>query len=74
MPREDFIEVSGSIIELLPGGVCRVALPNGHRIVAHASRQLRQEAADMAVGDCVTVEMSPYDMSRGRMLKRINNT
>jgi translation initiation factor IF-1 len=57
-------------MEVLPNMICHVALPNGHRIQAHRSSRLRREAVALSVGDRVMVEMSPYDMSIGRIVNR----
>lgn len=70
MPGEEGIRVEGRILEILPNVVCRVALPNGHRILAHRSSRLRREAAVLEPGDRVVVEMSPFDMSVGRITNR----
>jgi translation initiation factor IF-1 len=70
MPREDGIEVEGRVIEVLPSQVCRVELPNGHRILAYRSRRLRMSGVCPAPGERVTVEMSPFDMSRGCITNR----
>lgn len=71
MARKDGIEVEGRVIEVLPNTVCRVGLPNGHRILAHRSSQMRMNFVRLEPGDRVTVEMSPYDMSQGRITNRI---
>lgn len=65
MPREDAIEVEGRVIEVLPSTVFRVELPNGHRILAHVSGRMRLNFVRIAAGDIVTVQMSPYDLSKG---------
>jgi translation initiation factor IF-1 len=70
MPREDGIEVEGRVIEVMPSAVCRVELPNGHRILAHPSRKVRNEADGLGAGERVTVVMSPFDMSRGCITSR----
>jgi translation initiation factor IF-1 len=70
MPRADGIEVEGRVMEVLPNGVCRVELPNGHRILAHRSRTLRAAQVGLSPGDRVAVEMSPFDMSRGCITNR----
>lgn len=73
MPRDDGIEVEGRVMEILPNTVCRVELPNGHRILAHRCSQMRMSFVHLGAGDRVTVEMSPYDMSRGRITNRIES-
>ncbi|MBI5384969.1 MAG: translation initiation factor IF-1 [Verrucomicrobia bacterium] len=71
MPRKDGIEVEGRVIEVLPNTVCRIELPNGHRILAHRSSKMRMNFTRIDAGDRVTVEMSPYDMSKGCITNRI---
>jgi translation initiation factor IF-1 len=58
------------VIEVLPNTLCRVELPNGHRILAHRSSRVRLNQVRISLGDRVKVEMSPYDMSRGRITNR----
>jgi translation initiation factor IF-1 len=70
MPREDGIKIEGRVIEVLPNTVCRVELPNGHCILAHRASKLRLGLVKLELGDRVTVEMSPYDMSKGRITDR----
>ena len=70
MPKEDAIEVQGTILEPLPNAMFRVALENGHRILAHISGKMRMHYIKILVGDKVTVEMSPYDLSKGRITYR----
>lgn len=65
MSREAAIAVEGNIVEVLPNNLFRVELPNGHRFVAHTSGRLRLNFIRLSVGDKVTVEMSPYDLSKG---------
>ena len=65
MPREDSIQVEGTVTEALPNSIYRVELPNGHRILAHVSGELRLGFVRLQPGDKVTVEMSPYDLSKG---------
>ncbi|MDO8340527.1 MAG: translation initiation factor IF-1 [Candidatus Woesebacteria bacterium] len=65
MSREDAIRVEGTIVEVLPNTVYRVALPNGHRVLTHVSGRVRLEISGIHLGDKVTVEMSPYDLSTG---------
>ena len=67
MPKEDNIEVEGTVVESLPNAMFRVELPNGHKILAHISGKMRMNYIRILPGDKVTVEMSPYDMSRGRI-------
>ena len=64
------IEVEGKIIETLPNAMFRVELPNGHKILAHVSGKMRMHFIKILLGDMVTVELSPYDLSRGRIIYR----
>ena len=64
------IEVEGKIVTVLPGTMFRVQLDNGHKILAHISGKMRMHFIRILPGDKVTVEMSPYDLSRGRITYR----
>lgn len=70
MSKEDVIEVSGKIIESLPNATFQVELENGHKILAHVSGKLRMNFIRILPGDKVTVEMSPYDLTKGRITWR----
>jgi len=70
MAKEEAIEVEGTVIETLPNAMFRVELPNGHRILAHISGKMRMHFIRILPGDKVTVELSPYDLSRGRITYR----
>lgn len=70
MAKEDAIEVEGTVIETLPNAMFRVELPNGHRILAHISGKMRMHFIRILPGDKVTIELSPYDLSRGRIIYR----
>ncbi len=70
MAKEDIIEVQGSVTETLPNAMFRVKLDNGHVILAHISGKMRMHFIRILPGDKVTVEMSPYDLSRGRITYR----
>ena len=70
MAKEDAIEVEGTVIETLPNAMFRVELPNGHRILAHISGKMRMHFIRILPGDKVTVELSPYDLTRGRIIYR----
>lgn len=70
MSKEDVIEVSGKIIEVLPNATFQVELENGHKILAHVSGKLRMNFIRILSGDKVTVEMSPYDLTKGRITWR----
>ena len=70
MPKEDILEIQGSVLETLPNAMFRVQLDNGHKILAHISGKMRMHFIRILPGDKVTVEMSPYDLSRGRITYR----
>ena len=70
MPKEEAIEVEGKVIEPLPNAMFRVELENGHRILAHISGKMRMHFIKILPGDKVKVELSPYDLSRGRITFR----
>lgn len=70
MSKEDVIEVGGKIIEALPNATFQVELENGHKILAHVSGKLRMNFIRILPGDKVTVEMSPYDLTKGRITWR----
>jgi translation initiation factor IF-1 len=70
MPKEEAIEVEGTVIEPLPNAMFRVELPNGHRVLAHISGKMRMHFIKILPGDRVTVELSPYDLTRGRIIYR----
>lgn len=73
MPKEEAIQVEGTIIEPLPNAMFRVELENGHRVLAHISGKMRMHFIKILPGDQVTVELSPYDLSRGRITFRSKN-
>lgn len=70
MSKEDVIEVEGKVLEAMPNAMFRVQLENGHKILAHISGKLRMHYIRILPGDKVTVEMSPYDLTRGRITWR----
>ena len=70
MSKEDVIEVEGVIQEALPNATFKVKLSNGHEILAHVSGKLRMNYIRILPGDKVTIEMSPYDLSKGRITGR----
>ncbi len=70
MGKEDIIEVQGSVTETLPNAMFRVQLENGHKLLAHISGKMRMHFIRILPGDKVTVEMSPYDLTRGRITYR----
>jgi len=69
-PKEEAIEVEGTIVEPLPNAMCRVELTNGHRVLAHVSGKIRMNFIRILPGDRVLVELSPYDLSHGRITYR----
>lgn len=70
MAKEDVVEVEGTVIEPLPNAMFRVKLSNGHKILAHISGKMRMHFIKILPGDRVKVEVSPYDLSRGRITFR----
>ncbi len=70
MPKEEAIEVEGVITESLPNAMFRVELDNGHKILAHVSGKIRMHFIRILPGDKVKVELSPYDLTRGRITFR----
>jgi len=71
MPKEDFIEVHGKVIEALPNALFQVKLETGQKILAHLSGKMRLHYIKIMMGDDVTVEISPYDLTRGRITYRL---
>ena len=67
MAKEDVIEIEGTVVDSLPNAQFKVELPNGHQILAHISGKLRMNYIRILPGDKVTVEMSPYDLTKGRI-------
>ncbi|EHQ08426.1 MAG: translation initiation factor IF-1 [Leptonema illini] len=70
MAKEEAIEVEGKVIEPLPNAMFRVELDNGHKVLAHISGKMRMHYIRILPGDRVTVELSPYDLTRGRITYR----
>jgi translation initiation factor IF-1 len=70
MPKEEAIEVEGTIVEPLPNAMFRVELANGHRVLAHVSGKIRMNFIRILPGDRVLVELSPYDLTHGRITYR----
>jgi translation initiation factor IF-1 len=68
--KEESIEVEGTVVESLPNAMFRVEIPNGHKILAHISGKMRMHYIRILPGDKVTVEMSQYDLTRGRITYR----
>lgn len=70
MAKEDSIQVEGTVSETLPNAMFRVELENGHKVLAHVSGKMRMHFIKILPGDKVTVELSPYDLTRGRITYR----
>ena len=70
MSKSDIIEIEGKVVEALPNAMFTVELPNGHRIMAHISGKMRMNFIRIYPGDKVTIELSPYDLTRGRITWR----
>ncbi len=73
MAKEEALEVEGVVIETLPNAMFRVELENGHRVLGHISGKIRKHFIKILPGDKVIIELSPYDLSRGRIVYRANN-
>lgn len=70
MAKEEAIEVEGTVVETLPNAQFKVELENGHRVLAHISGKMRMHFIKILPGDSVIVELSPYDLTRGRVVYR----
>ncbi|MBF0494401.1 MAG: translation initiation factor IF-1 [Candidatus Omnitrophica bacterium] len=70
VPKEEAIVVEGEVAEVLPNAMFRVKLPNSHMVLAHVSGKMRMHFIRIVPGDKVTVEISPYDLTRGRIIRR----
>ena len=70
MSKADVIEIEGTVVEKLPSAMFQVELENGHQVLAHISGKLRMNYIRILPGDKVTLEMSPYDLSKGRIIWR----
>lgn len=70
MPKKDAIRLEAKVAEALPNAMFRVELENGHKILAHVSGKMRMNFIRILPGDTVVVEMSPYDLNRGRIILR----
>ena len=70
MAKEETIQVEGRVLEALPNTMFKVELENGHQVLAHVSGKMRKHFIRILPGDRVTVELSPYDLSRGRIIYR----
>ncbi len=71
MPKEDLIETEGKVVETLPNAMFRVELENGHVVLAHLSGKMRMHFIRILPGDKVKIELSPYDLNRGRITFRV---
>ena len=71
MPKKEVIEVEGTVVEPLPNAMFRVELANGHKVLAHISGKIRMHYIKIVPGDRVLIELSPYDLSRGRITYRL---
>ena len=71
MAKKEAIEVEGIVVEPLPNGMFRAELPNGHMVLAHISGKIRMHYIKIVPGDKVLIELSPYDLSRGRITYRL---
>jgi translation initiation factor IF-1 len=71
MPKKDTIEVEGRVLEALPNAMFRIELNTGHKVLGHISGKLRLNFIKILPGDRVTVELSPYDLTRGRITYRL---
>lgn len=70
MAKDDVIEMEGKVLDILPGGKFRVQLSNGHTVEAHVSGKIRMNYIRILAGDTVMIELSPYDLTRGRITYR----
>ena len=70
MSKDDSIEVTGTVVKVLPATMYRVRLDNGHEVLAHISGKMRKFFIRITTGDKVTIEMSPYDLEKGRIIYR----
>ncbi|MFN7095577.1 MAG: translation initiation factor IF-1 [Burkholderiales bacterium] len=73
MAKEELIEFEGLVTEVLPNAMFRVTLDNGHEVLAHTSGRMRKNRIRILAGDRVTVEMTPYDLTKGRVMHRHSN-
>ena len=71
MPKKEAIEVEGTVVEALPNAMFRVELANGHHVLAHISGRIRMHYIRILLGDKVLIELSPYDLTRGRITYRL---
>ncbi len=74
MPKEEVVEMEGRVLDKLPNAMFKVELENGHKIIAHISGKLRLNFITIIPGDKVLIEISPYDLSKGRIIWRDKNS
>lgn len=72
MSKNDCIEMSGKVTEVLPDSKYRVTLESGHQVLGYLSGRMKQNRISVTTGDTVLVELTPYDLSRGRVIRRVN--
>lgn len=70
MAKQEAIQVEGKVLETLPNAMFRVEIPGGHKVLAHVSGKMRMHFIKILPGDSVTIELSPYDLTRGRIIFR----
>ena len=70
MPKQDFLEIKGEVKELLPNAMFRVKLENSHEVLAHTAGKLKKNRIRVLTGDNVLVEVTPYDLTKGRIIFR----
>ena len=70
MPKQDFLEIKGEVKELLPNAMFRVKLENSHEVLAHTAGKLKKNRIRILAGDNVLVEVTPYDLTKGRIIYR----
>ena len=73
MSKEDAIQIDGTVVKVLPGTMYTVRLDNGHEVLAHVSGKMRKNFIKITQGDKVTIEMSPYDLEKGRIVFRFKS-
>ena len=71
MPKEEAVQVEGTVVEALPNAMFRIELPNQHKVQAHVSGKMRMNFIRILPGDKVMLELSPYDLTRGRIIYRV---
>lgn len=74
MVKNDVIEMTGKVVEVLPDSKYRVTLDTGHAVLGHLSGRMKQNRISVTTGDSVIIELTPYDLTKGRIVRRINTT